>query len=205
MKLSQSQILQDDLEIFYDMQPINENLVMLSPGDSFQGLDDCLKIYLSGSLDMSGNGVPWQQKFINGLSKMTAPGPKEPGCPDYSTFKFAVVNPLGPSNGEPILDNPEYVQKMQWSLQCQGEADVIFCNFLKKSKLPSAINDFLVWSQSGKVVVRVPGESVFFPTVKILSEAFHIPVVGDSSSIIKVMEAIFQGIPKFQELTQYGL
>lgn len=188
------------------MQQINENLIVLSPGDQLQGIaDDCLKIYLSGSLDVSGIGIPWQQKFINGLTKMTTPHPEDQSVPDYSTFKFAVINPLGPSNGEPTLNNPEYVQKTKWALQCQGMADVIFCNVLKKSKLPSAINDFLIWSQSGKVVARVPQESVFFPMVSLLSQAFGIPLVGDSGSVIQVMDAIFNGIPKFQELKQYGL
>lgn len=188
------------------MQQINENLIVLSPGDPLQEVaSDCLKIYLSGSLDVSGSGIPWQQKFINGLSKMTVPHPENPEIPDYSMFKFAVINPLSPSNGEPTLDNPEYVQKAQWSLQCIGESDVMFCNFLRRSKLPSAINDFLVWSQSGKVVVRIPGDSVFFPTVKILSDTFGIPMVGESGSVLQVMDAIFSGIPKFAELKQYGL
>ena len=188
------------------MQQINENLIMLSPGDQLQGVaTDCLKIYLSGSLDVSGVGIPWQQKFINGLSKMTVPHPDSPNIPDYSNFKFAVINPLGPANGEPSMDNPEFVQKAQWCLQCQGEADVIFCNFLKKSSLLSAIQDFLVWSQSGKVVVRIPQESLFFPTVSIISGRFGIPIVGDAGSVINVMDTIFNGIPKFQELKQYGL
>lgn len=188
------------------MQQINENLIILSPGESYGDIgNDCLKIYLSGSLDMSGNGIPWQQKFINGLSKMTVPHPENPELPDYSMFKFAVVNPLGPANGEPTLDNPEYVQKFQWSLQCIGESDVIFCNFLRKSKLPSAINDLLIWAQSGKVVARVPTDSVFYPTIKLLSGAFGIPLVGDSGSVIQAMEAIFNGIPKFAELKQFGI
>ena len=188
------------------MQQINENLIVLSPGDQLQGVaDDCLKIYLSGSLDMSGNGIPWQQKFINGLSKMTVPHPEDPSIPDYSMFKFAVINPLGPANGEPTLDNPEYVQKTQWALQCQGMVDVIFCNLLKKSKLPSAINDFLIWAQSGKVVVRAPQESVFFPMISLLSQTFQIPLVSDSGSVIQVMDTMFKSNPKFQELSQYGL
>lgn len=185
------------------MQQINENLIVLSPGDQPQ--NDCLKIYLSGSLDVSGAGIPWQQKFINGLSKMTIPHPENSSIPDYSTFKFAVINPLGPSNGEPTLDNPEYVQKTQWALQCQSEADVIFCNLLRKSTLISSIQDFLVWSQSGKLIVRCPSENVFYPQVSLLSQTFGIPLVGDSGSVIQVMETIFNGIPKFAELKQYGL
>lgn len=185
------------------MQQVNENLVVISPGEQAPG--DCLKIYLSGSLDMSGKGTPWQQKFINGLSKLTVQHPDSPDIPDFSMFKFAVINPLGPANGEPTLDNPEYVQKIQWCLQNQQEADVIFCNFLKKSTMMSAVQDFLVWSQSGKVVVRIPEESTFYPIVSTLSGTFGVPIIGGSGSVIDVMNTIFGSIPKFQELKQYGI
>lgn len=186
------------------MQPINDNLIVIEPGDPLQGIDDCLKIYLSGSMDVSGN-MPWQQKFINALAKMTVPHPENPEVPDYSMFKFAIINPTCPVNGEPTLDNPEFVQKTQWMIQCQGEADVIFCNLLRKSTNISAILDYFVWAQSGKLVARIPGDNIFYPRAKMISEAFGVPLLGDSGSVIQVFEAIFGSIPKFAELQQFGL
>ena len=55
------------------MQQINEHLLVLSPGDPYDpSYENYLRIYLSGSLDFSGK-LPWQQKFINGLTKLTTP------------------------------------------------------------------------------------------------------------------------------------
>ena len=188
------------------MQQINENLLVLSPGDPYDvSYDNFLKIYLSGSLDLGNGGIPWQQKFINGLSKLTVPHPESPNIPDYSKFKFLVFNPLMPVNGEANISNPEYVQKVQWELGMQQQADVIFCNFLKKSALISAISGYLLWAQSGKVVCRCPMECVFFPQVKMVSDTFQVPLVGDTGSVIQVMDTIFQSIPKFNELLNYDL
>ena len=185
------------------MQQINENLLVLSPGDQYQeAYENYLKIYLSGSLDFSGK-LPWQQKFINGLTKLTTPHPESPEIPDYGKFNFLVFNPLTPPQGEPVMSNPAYTQKVQWELGMQQQADVIFCNFLKKSTMLSAIFGFLLWAQSGKVVSRCPLESVFYPQVKLVSDNYGIPMVGDTGSVIKVMETIFQSIPKFNELLNY--
>ena len=61
------------------MQQINENLLVLSPGDPYdESYENYLKIYLSGSLDLGGKGISWQEKFINGLSKLTTPHPDSP-------------------------------------------------------------------------------------------------------------------------------
>lgn len=188
------------------MQQINENLLVLSPGDQYQETyEDYLKIYLSGSLDLSGKGLSWQEKFINGLSKLTTPHPDAPGIPDYSQYKFLVFNPLMPVNGEASVDNPEYLQKTQWELGMQQQADAIFCNFLKRSTALSAIQGFLLWAQSGKVIVRCPLESTFYSQVKMISDTFQVPMVGDTGSVIKVMESMFTCIPKFNELLNYNL
>lgn len=185
---------------------VNENLLVMQPGDQIgpEIGEDYLKIYLSGSLDVGGSGIPWQQKFINGLAAMTGPEQKE-GVPDYRAFKFLVINPLGPANGEPKVDNPEYVQKMQWEQGMMQQCDAIFCNFLKKSVKISAISGLLLWAQSGKVVCRCPMESVFYGQVKILSDIYGYPMVGDTGSVIKVMETMFQSIPKFVELQNFNL
>ena len=187
------------------MIQVNQNLIVLQPGDQYQeSYENYLKIYLSGSLDL-GSELPWQQKFINGLEKLTTKHPESPDIPDYSNFKFLVINPLAPSNGEMSVDNPEFVQKFQWEFGMQQQSDVIFCNFLKKSTLVSAVSGFLLWAQSGKVVCRCPMESMFYPQVKMVSGSCNVPLVGDTGSVIKVMETIFQSIPKFNELTKYNL
>ena len=190
------------------MQQINENLLVLQPGDPYQEVyENFLKIYLSGSLDLGVGkpGLSWQEKFINGLSKMTLPHPNEPNIPDYSKFRFLVFNPLVPVNGAPSIDNPEFVQKSQWELNMMGSADVIFCNFLRKSTNLSAISGFLLWAQSGKIVCRCPMDSMFYAQIKVISDTFQIPLVGDTGSVISVMDTMFQVNQKFNQLLNYNL
>ena len=128
------------------MNQINENILVLSPGDQYdETYENYLKIYLSGSLDISGKGISWQEKFINGLAKLTTPHPESPEIPDYSAYKFLIINPLMPVSGEPTIDNPQFLEKAQWELGMMGQADVIFCNFLKKSTMLSAIQGHLLW------------------------------------------------------------
>ena len=187
------------------MIQVNENLTVLQPGDQYQEIyANYLKIYLSGSMDVGGGDkLPWQQKFINGLEKMTAAN--TPGVPDYSRFKFLLFNPLSPANGEPSLDNPEFLQKMEWEQGMMQQADVIFCNLLKKGVSALSIEPFLLWAQSGKVVCRCPVESMFYPRVKVLSDTYQIPLLGNADSLIQVMDMMFQRIPKFNELLNYNL
>lgn len=188
------------------MQQINGNVVMISPGDAYdERFEDYLKIYLSGSLDLGGKSTPWQQKFINGLSKLTVKHPNKPELPDYTGFKFLVFNPLVPVNGEPSVDNPEFVQKLNWELEMMERSDVIFCNFLKKSVLISAISGYLLNAQTGKVICRCPIECNFYPQVKVLSDKYGIPLLGNSGSLIDAMKTMFEFIPKFKELANFSL
>lgn len=180
------------------MQQLAENLVILQPGDPYQDLyENYLKIYLSGSLGVSE--IPWQQKFINGLQTFSGRGEK------YGSQKFLVINPLAPVNGEPNLGNPEFVQKTQWELQMMSSADVIFCNFLKKSTSPGALYGYLLWAQSGKVICRCPEESMFFSQVKLVSDCFGVPLLGNTDSVIQVLDTMFKTNQKFSGSLNYGL
>lgn len=185
------------------MEQINENLLVLGPQDPFDpSYDTFLKIGLSGTVDLNtaNNRLPWQQKFINGLAALTAPGGQ------YSSYKFVVLNSYMPvQNDTPALDNQEFVQKFQWELQSYQVCDVLFCNFLRKSTLLSAINGFLLNASSGKVIVRCPVESVFYPQIKLISDNFQIPLVGDSDSGLSIINLMFERIPRFMELQKFNL
>lgn len=188
------------------MNQINENLTVLQVGDPYNdSFENYLKIYLSGSLDISGAKLTWQEKFINGLGKLTTPHPDHPEIPDYSMYKFLVMNPLMPVAGNPDLNNQQFVQKVQWELGMMGSADVIFCNFLKKSTSISAIQGFLLWAQSGKVICRCPIESMFYPQIKLMTGYYRIPLVGNTGSVINVLETMFQNIQKFSDLRNYNI
>lgn len=187
------------------MQQISQNLYVYSPADqSWDGsLDGCVKIYLSGTIDL-GTPVGWQEKFINGLTKMTDPVSGDPRFKDKS---WVVMNPkVAIGNPEPTLDNQEFCSKFRWELQFMGLADVVFCNFLKKSKSPSAMTGLLMNAGvPGKTIVRCPLEYVSYPVVKLICEHSGIPVLGDMSTVKDVLEYIAENTPKFKENTDLGL
>lgn len=187
------------------MQQISQNLYVVGPQDQqWDGsLDGCIKIYLSGSVDL-GKPMGWQEKFINGLTKLSDP---VNGDDRFKNKSFCVFNPRMPiGNPSPTLDNPEFCGKFRWELQMMGVADVVFCNFLKKSKAPSAIYGLLLSAQTpGKVILRCPLEYSGYPTIKLISEVYQVPLLGDTGSVVDVMGLAYQRCQKFQENTEYGL
>ena len=48
-------------------------------------------------------------------------------------------------------------------------------------------------------------DCMFYSQVKMISDTYQIPLLGDTGSVIKVMDTIFQVIPKFNELLNYDL
>lgn len=190
------------------MQQINPNLIVISPGDPLEEIyGDFIKIYLSGTLSLDSSKICWQQKFINGLNKLMTDTktPLPEGLPDVRQMKFLIMNPLMPTNGGPTLDNPEFVQKTQWELNCYDASDVIFCNYLKKSNLFQSLQGFFLNSLTGKVIVRCPIDSPFYGTVKLIGQARNIPVLGDSASLIVVLRQMFEYVPKLQELANFNM
>lgn len=187
------------------MQQINENLVILQPGDPIEEIyRDMIKIYLTGTLDLNENKIPWQQKFINALAKITTSEPIE-GMPDLRGIKFLVINTLAPTNGPATLDNPEFTQKLQWELQNSEMADVIFCNYLKKGKSWGSLGGLLLNAKSEKLVVRCPIDSEFYGYIKILGQNFGFPVVGDSASAMVIIKAMFESVPKLVDLVNNSI
>ncbi len=186
------------------MQQISQNFYVMTPADQWDGsLDGCIKIYLSGSIDLAKQ-TGWQEKFINGLSKLSDP---VAGDPRIKQKSFCIFNPkMAIGNPSPTLDNPEFCEKIQWEHQMMGLADLVFVNFMKKSKAPSAIYGLLLNAQiPGKTIVRCPIEYSRYPMVKLLSQSYGIPLLGDSGSVKDVLELAIQGCPKFQDNTEYGL
>lgn len=187
------------------MQQISQNLYVVGPQDQWDGsLDGCIKIYLSGTVELGGQQLGWQEKFINGLTKITDP---VNGDPRFKTKSYCVFNPKMPiTNPTAALNNPEFCNKFRWECQGMAMADIVFCNFMKKSKSPSAIYGLLLNAQAaGKTIVRCPLEYQGYPVVKLLSESYQIPLLGDTGNVINVMELAYQRSPKFQENNEFGL
>lgn len=187
------------------MQQINQNLVVLNVGDPWDDLySGYLKIFLSGSTDLSGAlKTDWQTKVINAFTRITDP---MTGNPNFNTMKFLIMNPKMPvKNPVPDLSNQEFTTKLQWELQMMQMADGIFCNFLKKSQSPSALYGFLMNAMSQKVVARCPQEYQNYAYINMICIQYGIPMLGDSGTVMDVLNKFFEYIPKFQEVQNFGL
>lgn len=185
------------------MQQINPNLTVLGVNEQITpDLAGALKIFLAGSIAFNPN-FDWQGKFINAMTKLTDP---MNGDQRFNNKQFLIINPKAPvQNPEMSMANQEYTQKTQWEFQMMQQADGIFCNFLKKSQNPLALNGFLLNAMSQKIVCRCPAEFQFYPMINLVCITYGIPLLGDSGTSINVVEKFFEMIPKFQEVANYGL
>lgn len=185
------------------MQQINENLVVVSPGDVWEeAMNDYLKIYLGGSVDL-GEKFNWHGKFIQGMTKLTD---LQTGDPRYNDKKFLIMSPRTVvMNPNPTLDNQEFILKKRWEYDMMKKSDVVFCNFLKKATNPGAINELLLMATSGKLVVRCPLEYFNYPTIKVISDSFGFPIFGEAATTIDIIQHMFNVIPKFAAIQNYGL
>jgi hypothetical protein len=185
------------------MQEINKNLIVIGIEDKWDdSMNDYLKIYLSGSIDL-GETFNWHDKFISGLGKLVDP---KNGDLRFKDKKFLIMNPRVDIKDSTVsLDNPEFVTKTEWELTMMKLSDGIFCNFLKKSKSPFGMHGFLLSATSGKTVVRCPLEYVNFPYVKLVTSNLGIPLLGDTGTTIDVLLEFFNSIPRFSEVANFGL
>lgn len=185
------------------MRQINENLLELNVQDSLDESlsENYLKIFLSGPIDLN-NTFDWHSKFISGVSRLV--DPKE-GDPRLNNNKYIILNSkIDISNPDISLENPEFVSKIQWELQMIDKSDVIFCNFLKKSKSPFGMNGFMLSAMSNKIIVRCLEEYMYYPYIKLITDTYNIPLLGDTSTIIDVLFEFYKSIPKFNKIINYG-
>lgn len=182
------------------MIQISDNVVMMEVGDQLPPDNgEYIKILLAGSIDVGGAGsenggigvYDWITKFGQGVAQLTDPlkGILMMRGQKYMLFSTKYV----PQNPSPTYDNPEFVQKISWTLDVAGQCNFIFFNFLKRSTSTWPLFLFGLLSGSGKVVVRCPTEYFSHGLVKVICERDGIPFLpsGTSSvySVLSTMQA----------------
>ena len=187
------------------MQQVNENIIVLNPGDQLpQITNDCIKIYLAGTMDFSGISTDWQTKFIEGLVKCTDP---LNGLLMYKNTRWVIFNPHVPAQNPaaPTLDNPEFVATMNWRLAMMRAADVIFVNIMNKSKSPIPVLEFGATLTSGKAVVRCGEQHMIYSTIRLYCENFQVPLLTGKTSVKDVLLTMGSYTQKFRELQSLQL
>lgn len=187
------------------MLQVNEKILVLNPGDQLPTLtNDSIKLYLGGTMDFSSSNNDWQQKFIEGLAKLTDP---LKGLLMYKNVSWIIFNPhvLPTTNLAPSLDNPEFVQTMQWRIQMMDLADVVFLNIMNKSTSPIPVLEFGTMTTSGKLVVRCGENYQIYSQIRLYCEKYQIPLLTGKTSVKDVLLAMGSYTQKFQELQSLQL
>lgn len=183
------------------MQQVSQNVFILDPGEAWQDTyeKDYLKIFLSGTTTQNPNS--WQMKFTNGLQGVIQ------GM-GLMNIKLLVINPalIQPQQDDrPILENPEFGQKINWSLQMRDKSDLIFCNILPNSTNTIHIAPIFESAQTGKLICRMPVEHPMYGYTKLLSDYRKFPLLGGAANLMDVLNTAFNSIPAFSNWAKYNM
>ena len=188
------------------MLNVNEHVTVFYPGEQLPMVtNDSIKLYLGGTIDLSGNmETNWQQTFIDGLAKLTDP---LKGLLLIKNLNFIVFNPRVPLNNglAPTLDNPEFVNVMNWRLQMQEISDVVFVNIMKNSVSPIPILELGSLLTSGKLIVRASELNQVYSHIRLYCEKFQVPLLTGKTSVKDVILAAGSCIEKFRDNSKYPL
>lgn len=187
------------------MVQLNERVVVFNPGDQLPMItSDSIKIYLAGTMDFGNQNNNWQQKFETGLVNLTDP---IKGLLLIKNVNFIIFDPHVPMNSPAgaTLDNPEFVEVMNWRLTCMDQADFVFCNILNKSVSPVPILELGSLISSGKLVVRCGENHQIYSHIRMYCEKFRVPLLTGNTTVKDVLLAAGNYIQKFQDLQQLSL
>ena len=188
------------------MNQLSDNVIVIGSGEQIPpNTEDWLKIYLAGSEDISGDPKKdWQTVFANGLVSLTN-GPK--ALIMFKNIKYLLINPkAAPQNPQVALENPEFVQKLNWRFDMMAQADAVFLNFLARTQNQTPFMEFGYLLTSQKLVVRSSDKYMNYPYVKGLCEKMQIPFHGSNTGYVSnIVQSMYSFIPRFQEITQLRL
>lgn len=182
------------------MQQLSERIVVLTPGDQVpQMAEGAVKIYLGGTMDFGSAENDWQGKFCQAMVNLTDP---LKGLVMYKNVDWIIFNPHVPfqSPAAPNLDNPAFVQTMQWRMSSQDMADIVFLNILNKSQSPSPILEFGSNLRSGKLIVRCGDKHVMYSQIRLYCEKNNVPLLTGKTSVKDVLLCAGGFLQKFQDL-----
>ena len=187
------------------MIQLSEKIIVLNPGDQLpQVTNDAIKLYLGGTMDFGSSENDWQTKFQEGLMKLTDP---LKGLLMIRGASWIIFNPHVPPtmNLAPTLDNPEFVNVMQWRMTMMDIADVVFLNIMNKSVSPIPVLEFGSLLTSGKLVVRCGELNQIYPQIRLYCEKYNVPLLTGKTSVKDVILCAGSYIQKFRDLQQLQL
>ena len=125
-------------------------------------------IFLGGVID-NGTAEPWAEQVVEALA-------------DYNVMLLNPRRDNWNSNEAQTLDNPNFVQQVEWELQGQEDADLNLYVFgtddkeAKKAKAPITLMELGLSAQRNKTVVCCPESYFRSGNVCVVCRRYGIPV-----------------------------
>jgi hypothetical protein len=121
------------------------------------------QLFLAGTIEM-GEALAWQPEAAE----------------KARAFGWTVLNPRrdGVALWEPTVDDPDFVEQVNWELDAQDQADRIVMNLVAGSFSPVSLLELGLYAASGKLVVICPKEFWRAGNVEIVCRRYRIPLVA---------------------------
>lgn len=127
-------------------------------------------IFLGGSIDQ-GEAENWQDKVARALDDLDV----------------TILNPRRDdwdSSWEQSIDNPEFVQQVEWEIKAQEDADVLLYYFTKDSKSPVTMFEAGAWGTKGDCVLCVEAGFYREANLQIYARHWKVPIYDNFDDMI---------------------
>ncbi len=134
---------------------------------------DNLKVFLAGSIEM-GAAEDWQAKVKQMLD----------------SEDIVLLNPRRDdwdSSWVQSIDNPQFVEQVEWELKAQEQADIIFMYFVPGTKSPISLLELGLFAKTRKMVVCCPDGFWRKGNVDIVCSRYHVTQIDTINELIEYL------------------
>lgn len=135
-------------------------------------------LFLAGSIEM-GVAEDWQAKLVQNLSDLD----------------IDILNPRRhgwDSAWVQSIDNPQFVEQVEWELDAMEYADVIALVLLRDTKSPISLLELGIHHKSKKLVVYCPEGFWRKGNVDVVCERYKIPQVNSFEDLTEALKRGFE-------------
>lgn len=150
-------------------------IVVTPPGETnLDNLPKYKSIFLAGSIEM-GKAEDWQAKVIESVQ-------------DFNRIIFNPRRESWDSTWVQSMENPKFVEQVQWELRNLRKADLIIMNLIPETMSPISLMEFGLFAESKKMVVYCPDGFWRKGNVDVVCAEFGIPQVEKFEELITLIK-----------------
>ena len=131
-------------------------------------------VFLAGSIEM-GKAEDWQSEIIDAVK-------------DFNRVIYNPRRDSWDSTWIQSMDNPKFVEQVNWELDGLEGADLIIMNMIPGTMSPISQMEFGLYARSGKMVVYCPDGFWRKGNVDVMCEYYNIPQVEKFEELITLIK-----------------